>query len=264
MYSREGMVPASLRHPAIVCHEHVLIPLLSCPPRFPFVSARALRFACSSCAQLAWIARQPSGSGGILSAGEESTLLGHLVAVFEVCADHPGHSDDAAEDEAHDGRVAFPVSGLGVPTSGRRPDVLWVSSGVSYAPGEALRKSAYGTLLPPPPMIARYRVVSWWCCPASFTEVAMRCGARRLGHKCLAEKFGQSRLDAGSPHDTVQVLLLSVVPAPIPSRPSYIHLFNEANTLLTMRLAIAGNPRRSPPAVSLQCGEHHTAERHII
>jgi hypothetical protein len=71
------------------------------------------------------------GSSLVLSAREESTLLGHLVAVFQPCADGPGHSDDAGEHQAHDGRVAFPVGGLGVPTSGRRPDVLGVSAAVS-------------------------------------------------------------------------------------------------------------------------------------
>jgi hypothetical protein len=65
----------------------------------------------------------------VLSAGEEAALLGHLVAVFAVGADHPDHADDAAEDQAHDGRVALPVVGLGVPTAGRRPDVLGVSAG---------------------------------------------------------------------------------------------------------------------------------------
>lgn len=58
-------------------------------------------------------------------------LFGHLVAVLSVCADHPGHSDDAAEHEAHDSRVALPVGGLGVPTTGRRPDVLRVPVAMS-------------------------------------------------------------------------------------------------------------------------------------
>jgi hypothetical protein len=63
----------------------------------------------------------------VLSAREESVAFGHLVAVFAVCAEHPGHADDAAEGEAYDGGVGFPVGGLGVPTTGRRPDVLGVS-----------------------------------------------------------------------------------------------------------------------------------------
>jgi hypothetical protein len=90
----------------------------------------------------------------VLSAGEEATLLGHLVAVLAVRADHPRHSDDAAQDEAHDGRIRSPVGGLGVPTSGRRPDVLGVSAAVSQAPIGAVTGGAYGILLPPPPMIA--------------------------------------------------------------------------------------------------------------
>jgi hypothetical protein len=54
---------------------------------------------------------------GVLSAREEAALLGHLVAILPVCADHPGHADDAAEDEAHDGGVGPPVGRLGVPTA---------------------------------------------------------------------------------------------------------------------------------------------------
>jgi hypothetical protein len=56
--------------------------------------------------------------------------FGHLVAVLEVCAQHPGHSDNAADGEAYDGCVGSPVGGLGVPTTGRRPDVLGVSVAV--------------------------------------------------------------------------------------------------------------------------------------
>ncbi len=55
----------------------------------------------------------------VLSAWKESVAFGHLVTVFAVCAEHPGHADDAAEGEADDGRVGFPVGGLGVPTTSR-------------------------------------------------------------------------------------------------------------------------------------------------
>ena len=64
----------------------------------------------------------------VLSAGEEPVAFGHLVAVFAVGAEHPDHADDAAEGEAYNGRIGFPVGGLGVPTTGRRPDVLGVST----------------------------------------------------------------------------------------------------------------------------------------
>lgn len=83
----------------------------------------------------------------VLSAGEEAALLGHLVAVLSVCADHPDHADDAAEDQAHDGRVALPVVGLGVPTSGRRPDVLGVTAGVSGVESEPLGVGLTGSFL---------------------------------------------------------------------------------------------------------------------
>ena len=62
----------------------------------------------------------------VLSAREEAALLGHLVAVLEVCAEHPGGTDDAGEHGAHDGGVGLPVCGLGIPTTGRRPDVFRV------------------------------------------------------------------------------------------------------------------------------------------
>lgn len=48
----------------------------------------------------------------ILSAGEESALLGHLVAVLEVGAEHPDGAHDAGHHKAHDSRVGFPVCGL--------------------------------------------------------------------------------------------------------------------------------------------------------
>jgi hypothetical protein len=107
------------------------------------------------------MASASNGSAFVLSAREESTLLGHLVAVLEVCAHCPGHADDAGEHQAHDGRVAFPVGGLGVPTSGRRPDVLGVSAAVSEAQDDVLGPQTYGILLPPPPMIAIECAGSW-------------------------------------------------------------------------------------------------------
>jgi hypothetical protein len=83
--------------------------------------------------------------------------LGHLVAVLAVCAQHPGHSDDAAEGEADDGRVGFPVGGLGVPTTGRRPDVLGVSEKLVCACCQ-LHQISYG-IFPPPPIVC---VVGSW------------------------------------------------------------------------------------------------------
>jgi hypothetical protein len=62
----------------------------------------------------------------VLSAREESPRLGHLVAVFKFRTNFPDHCDDADTDNAHDGGVGLPVGGLGVPTTGRRPDVLRV------------------------------------------------------------------------------------------------------------------------------------------
>lgn len=65
--------------------------------------------------------------GSVLSAGEESTLLRHLVAVFDLRAVPPDATDDAGKHDAHEGSVGFPVGGLGVPTTSRRPDVFRVS-----------------------------------------------------------------------------------------------------------------------------------------
>ena len=93
----------------------------------------------------------------VLSAGEEAALLGHLVAVLALFGNGPGHADDADEDEADDGRVALPVGGLRIPTTGRRPDVLGVPAGgqrsaVSGRAGEALAGGAHG-IFPPPPIV---------------------------------------------------------------------------------------------------------------
>lgn len=78
--------------------------------------------------------------------------FGHLVAIFAVCAEHPGHADDATEGEAYDGRVGFPVGGLGVPTTGRRPDVLGVSSQRQLGTDKRLAGYSYG-IFPPPPIV---------------------------------------------------------------------------------------------------------------
>jgi hypothetical protein len=193
----------------------------------------------------------------VLSAGKEAARLGHLVAVLSVCADHPGHSDDAAHDEAHDGRVGLPVGGLRVPTTGRRPDVLWVSAAVRRAILRPLSRCTYG-ILPPPPMIASCSA-DWWG-SRSWRVSRSRDAAEidyRLCKASLAEKFGQARLDTGSTHDTVQLLLRPV----LPSRPhSKSSLFNEANSRVEMRLATAGSPIASTAVMSLCRGEEYTAE----
>ena len=108
----------------------------------------------------------------VLSAGEESVAFGHLVAVFAVCAEHPGHADDAAEGEAYDGRVGFPVGWLGVPTTSRRPDVLGVSAGRQFCTGTQLAVGSYG-IFPPPPMVKVVVRVRGVCCLRSCREVAV-------------------------------------------------------------------------------------------
>ena len=63
----------------------------------------------------------------VLSAGEETALFGHLVAVFTVGAQAEEDSSDGEDGKAHDGSVGFPVLGLRVPTTSGGPDVLRVA-----------------------------------------------------------------------------------------------------------------------------------------
>ena len=131
MYSRDGILSSqtsqralSLRfvaHPSIVLSSVLSFCFRSCS----MICLLQLCLVSSSSPQLV------VDMAFVLSAREESTLLGHLIAVLSVCADHPGHSDDAAENETHGCGVPFPVGGSRVPTSGWRPDVLWVSMTVN-------------------------------------------------------------------------------------------------------------------------------------
>lgn len=50
--------------------------------------------------------------GYVLSAGEETALLGHLVAVFALSAQAEEDASDEDDRETHDGSVGFPVLGL--------------------------------------------------------------------------------------------------------------------------------------------------------
>jgi hypothetical protein len=63
----------------------------------------------------------------ILSAGEETALLWELCSRLSLSADAPCEGDNADDCSAHNGSVGLPVLWLGVPTTGWRPDVLWVS-----------------------------------------------------------------------------------------------------------------------------------------
>jgi hypothetical protein len=79
-------------------------------------------------------------------------LLGHLVAVFMVGAEFPHHCSDHDNDAACNGSVGLPVRGLTVPTTGRRPDVLWVPGKSIFASSRALKLQTYG-IFPPPPIV---------------------------------------------------------------------------------------------------------------
>lgn len=48
----------------------------------------------------------------VLSAGEETALLRHLVSVFALGAEAEEDTSDQDDREAHDGSVGFPVLGL--------------------------------------------------------------------------------------------------------------------------------------------------------
>lgn len=68
-----------------------------------------------------------TGRWNVLSAGEEPALLRHHVAHLLLGADLPDNGNNTGHDGTDDGGVTLPVRGLGVPTTGRRPDVLGVA-----------------------------------------------------------------------------------------------------------------------------------------
>lgn len=61
-----------------------------------------------------------------ISAREESAGLGHLMSELSLGAQVECQSGDAEDDGHADGGVRFPVGGLRIPATGRRPDVLGV------------------------------------------------------------------------------------------------------------------------------------------
>ena len=65
----------------------------------------------------------------ILPIHTRQTYLGHLVSVLFLRADAPRHGCDSDDYTEHDRGVCAPVLGLGVPTTGGRPDVLGVPIG---------------------------------------------------------------------------------------------------------------------------------------
>jgi hypothetical protein len=135
--------------------------------------------------------------------------FGHLVAVLAVCAHHPGHADDAAEGEAYDGRVGFPVGGLGVPTTGRRPDVLGVSI-TNIRDARGVNSSKTHGIFPPPPIVIVY-ADSWGCCRRKSVRSLLRGRAstdHELGGNSLAVAIITRRA-----HTTRQLLLLPTPPS---------------------------------------------------
>ena len=76
-----------------------------------------------------WSAKSTGKRRHVLSARVETAGLGHLVAELLLGADLPGPAGDAEDDGREEERVALPVGRLGVPATGRRPDVLGVARG---------------------------------------------------------------------------------------------------------------------------------------
>lgn len=101
------------------------------------------------------------------------------------CADSPSHGDNAYEDGAHDGCVGFPIRRLGIPTTGRRPDVLWVPVRASDMQWGLIESVTYGTFPPPPIVMCN---CADWCVPSTWSsrhEVADGCELARA--RFLAE-----------------------------------------------------------------------------
>jgi hypothetical protein len=93
------------------------------------VPSRAQQSACSNCRVMSADGRPGligCSGGDVLSAGVESAGLGHLISDLALGAQLPGQRGDAKDDETEGGSVGLPVGRLGVPTTGRRPNVLGV------------------------------------------------------------------------------------------------------------------------------------------
>lgn len=69
------------------------------------------------------------GGGGdqhVLSARVELVGPGHVAVELGLGADLPAPAGDAKDQDHEEGRVALPIGGLGIPATGRRPDMLGV------------------------------------------------------------------------------------------------------------------------------------------
>lgn len=105
--------------------------VLYCPCSFNFFSCSTicllqLRNVSAPLCSFALFLREVLSWCDVLSAGEESALLGHLVAVLALCRDCPDHANNGDQGKADDSGVALPVGGLRIPTTSGRPDVLRV------------------------------------------------------------------------------------------------------------------------------------------
>jgi hypothetical protein len=131
-----------------------------CSLPFCFRSCSMICLLQLCCCQIPWKLNVIYGVAFVLSAREESVLLRHLVAVFSVGTEPPGHADNADEDGAHDECVGFPVRGLRIPTTGRRPDVLGVPGSVNTGSKVPLGHVSYA-IFPPPPIVNCVRAGIW-------------------------------------------------------------------------------------------------------
>ncbi len=65
--------------------------------------------------------------------------------MLDFCAVHPSSRSNAAHNDKHDGCVGPPIGWLSVPTTRRRPDMLWISIHDQRSIGEELREVLTGS-----------------------------------------------------------------------------------------------------------------------
>lgn len=187
-------------------------------------------------------------------------------------AEPPGQSSDSGHGKAENEGVGLPVGGLGVPTTGRRPDVLGISAdGVSHV---YLDKPLGGHDVHDIRNLAssaHCEVCEWVDGVGDCSDYPRRGPVRSqvgredgpvrtsLGRNSLAGANGRAQQKNTRPPNCCHPpLLVFCLLLPLPPRP-----LDEANTHCKMRLAIAGPAAASPALVSIHrskdCAErHHT------
>lgn len=101
-------------------------------PLLPSVPPHALESVCSSYFAVRTYRVFYQGLH-LLSAWIEAVLLGHAWTLFELCTCCPRHGYNTKYASSHNCCVCFPIGRLRVPSTGGRPDVLWVSAVMSVS-----------------------------------------------------------------------------------------------------------------------------------